>query len=365
MDLCWQSDICAFFNMPSRFVIAFLPRSKHLLISWLQSPSAVILELKKIKSTFPASTFPLSIRHEVMGPDAMILVFWMLSFKPAFSLSSFTFIKKNFSSSSLSAIRVVSFAYLRLAILIPACDSSSLAFHVMYSAYKLNKQGDNMQSCLSYSFPYLEAAHCSMSGSNGCFLTHTQVSQETGKVVWYSRLFKNFLQFVVIHTVKSFSIVNEAELDVFLELACFLHDPMNVGNLISVSSASLKPSLSIWIFSVQLLQLLLKLSLKNLEHNLASMWDERTCTVVWTFWTLPFFGIGMKTDLFQSCGHCWVFQICWHIECSTFTASSFGILNSSAVIPSLLQALFVIMLPKAHLTSHSRMSGSRWVTTPS
>ena len=78
---------------------------------------------------------------------------------------------------------------------------------------------------------------------------------------------------------------------------------------------------------------------------------------------LPFFGIGMKTDLSQSCGHCWVFQICWHIECSTFTALSFRIWNSSTGIPSSSLALFVVMLPKAHLTSHSRMSGSRWVIT--
>ena len=72
----------------------------------------------------------------------------------------------------------------------------------------------------------------------------------------------------------------------------------------------------------------------------------------------------MKTDLFQSCGHCWVFQICWHIECSTFTASSSRIWNSSTGIPSPPLVLFVVMLPKAHLTSHSRMSGSRWVITP-
>ena len=72
----------------------------------------------------------------------------------------------------------------------------------------------------------------------------------------------------------------------------------------------------------------------------------------------------MKTDLFQSCGHCWVFQICWHIECSTFTASSFRIWNSSTGIPSPPLALFIVMLSKAHLTSHSRMSGSRWVITP-
>ena len=79
---------------------------------------------------------------------------------------------------------------------------------------------------------------------------------------------------------------------------------------------------------------------------------------------MPFFGIGMKTDLFKSCGHCWVFQICWHIECSTFTASSFRIWISSAEIPSLPPALFIVMLPKSHLTLPSRKSGSRWVLTP-
>ena len=80
---------------------------------------------------------------------------------------------------------------------------------------------------------------------------------------------------------------------------------------------------------------------------------------------LPFFGVGMKPDIFQSCGHYWVVQICWHIECSIFTASSFRIWNSSTGIPSHPLALFVVMLPKAHLTSHSRMSGSRWVITSS
>ena len=138
------------FNTLSRFVIAFLPRGKHLLISGLQSPSAVIFEPKKIKSA-TVSTFSPSICHEVMGLDNMILVFWMLSFKPAFLLSSVTLIKRLFSSSLFPAIRVVSFAYLRLlifllVILIPACNSSSPAFHMMYSAYKLNKQSDNMQT---------------------------------------------------------------------------------------------------------------------------------------------------------------------------------------------------------------------------
>ena len=150
MDLCWQSDVSAdvIKNMLSRLVIVFLPRSKRLLISWLQSPSAVILEPKKIKSVTVSIVFP-SICHEAMRLDAMILVFRMLSFKPAFSFSSFTFIKRLFSSSSHSAIRVESSAYLRLllfppAILIPACALSRPAFHMMYSAYKLNNQGDNI-----------------------------------------------------------------------------------------------------------------------------------------------------------------------------------------------------------------------------
>jgi len=135
------------FNMLSRLVMTFLPRSKCLLISWLQSQSAVILEPKKIKSLIVSIVFP-SICHEVMRPDAMMLVFWMLSFNPTFSLSSFTFIKRLFSSSLISAKRVVSSAYLRLlilllAILIPAYASSIPAFRM--TAYRLNKLGDNMQ----------------------------------------------------------------------------------------------------------------------------------------------------------------------------------------------------------------------------
>ena len=126
------------FNMLSRFVISFLPKSKSLLISWLQSPSTVILELTKIKSV-TVYIFSPSVCHEVMEPDAGILVFWMLNFKTVLSLCPFTCIKRSFSYSSLSPVRVVSSAYLRLlifllAILISACDSSSLAFHMMYSA---------------------------------------------------------------------------------------------------------------------------------------------------------------------------------------------------------------------------------------
>ena len=137
------------FNMLSRLVIAFLPRNKHLLFSWLQSLSAVILEHKKRKSVTVSIVSP-SVCNKVIGPDAMIFVFWMLRCKPASSLSYLSFIKRLFSSSLLSVIRAVLPAYLRLlmflpAILIPACTSSSPAFCMMYSAYKLNKQGDNIQ----------------------------------------------------------------------------------------------------------------------------------------------------------------------------------------------------------------------------
>ena len=120
-----------------------------------------------------------------------------------------------------------------------------------------------------------------------------------------------------------------------------------------------KSSLNIWKFTVHVL---LKSGLENFtllvcEINAIVQQFEHSLA-------LPFFWTGMKTDLFQSCGHCWVFQICWHIERNTFTAS-FRIWNSSTGIPSPPLALFIVILPKAHLTSHSRMSGSRWVITPS
>ena len=143
----------------------------------------------------------------------------------------------------------------------------------------------------------------------------------------------------------------------FLELSCFFHDPVDVGNLISGSPAFSKTSLNIWKLTV--VRVLLKPGVENIEHYFVRMWDECNCAVVWTF-----FGTGMKTDIFQSCGHCWVFQICCHIEFNTFTASSFRIWNSSTGILSPPLALFVVMLPKAHLTLQSRMSGSRWVIIP-
>ena len=147
----------------------------------------------------------------------------------------------------------------------------------------------------------------------------------------------------------------------FLEFPCFFYDPTDVGNLIYGSSAFSKSSLYIWKFSVHVL---LKPSLKDFEHYLAGMWNKCNRVVVWTFFGTALLWDWNESDLFQSCGHCWVFQICWHIECSTLTASSFRIWNGSAGIPSPPLALFVVMLPKVHLTLHSRMSGSRWLTTP-
>ena len=112
-----------------------------------------------------------------------------------------------------------------------------------------------------------------MPGSNCCFLTCIQISQEAGKVVWYSHLFQNFPQFIVIHTIKGFGIVNKAEIDVFLELSCFFDDPADVGNLISGSSAFSKTSLNIWKFMVHIL---LKPGLEHFEHYFTSMWAYLT-----------------------------------------------------------------------------------------
>ena len=125
------------------------------------------------------------------------------------------------------------------AILIPACASPSPAFHMMYSAYKLNKQGDNILDILLF---YLEPVCCSMSSSSCCFLTSIHISQEAGQVVWYCHLLKNFPQFVMIHTVKGFGIVNKAEVDIFLVFSCFFNDPVDVDNWSLVPLPFLNPA---------------------------------------------------------------------------------------------------------------------------
>ena len=137
-----------------------------------------------------------------------------------------------------------------------------------------------------YSFSYLEPVCCSMSSSNCCFLTCIQISQEAGQVVWYSHLFQNFPQFVVIHTVKGFGIVNKAKIDVFLELACFFHDPMDVGNLPFQNPAWTSGSSQFtycWSLAWRLLSITLLVGemsviVQYFEHSLVS----------------PFFGTGMK-----------------------------------------------------------------------
>ena len=150
-----------------------------------------------------------------------------------------------------------------------------------------------------YSFPDLEPVCCSMFSSYCCFLTCIQISQEVGQVVWYSHLLKNFPQFIVIHTVKGFGIVNNAEIDVFLEFSCFFDDPEDVGNLISGSSAFSKTSLNIWKFMVHML---LKPDLENFEHYFASIWDECNCAVVGIF-----FGIAFLRNWNEN----WPFPVLW------------------------------------------------------
>ena len=145
----------------------------------------------------------------------------------------------------------------------------------------------------------------------------------------------------MIHTVKGFSVVNEGEVDVFLELSCVFDVPENVGNLISCFSAFSKTawtSGSSWFtYCWSLAQRTLSITLLACEMSAIVQLFEHSLT-------LPFFGIGLKMDLFQSCGHCWVFQICWHIECNSLIASCFRIRNSSTGIPSPSLALFVVML---------------------
>ena len=155
----------------------------------------------------------------------------------------------------------------------------------------------------------------------------------------------------MVHTIKGFGIINKAEVDVFLDLSSFsmIQRMLAIWSLVPLpflnpagTSGSSRFtycwSLAWRILSITLLVCEMSAIVRLFEHSLA----------------LSFFGTGMKTDLFQSCGHCWVFQIYWHIECSTLTASSFRIWNSSTGIPSLPLALFIVMLPNAQ-KEHEKM----------
>ena len=165
-------------------------------------------------------------------------------------------------------------AYLRLLIFLPAilfqaCASSSPAFHMMYSAFKLNKQGDNIQPwCTPFPIWKKSVVPCLVP----IFASWPEYIFLRRQVRWSGIPISLIIfQFVVIHTVKGFGIVNEAEADVFLELSCFLYDPVDFGNLISSTSAFPKSSLNIWKFTVHIL---LKPGLENFEHSFASTWDE-------------------------------------------------------------------------------------------
>ena len=160
-----------------------------------------------------------------------------------------------------------------------------------------------------YSFPNLEPVPCSMSGSKCCFLTCIQISQEAGKMVWYSHLFKNVPQFVVIYTAKGFNVVNEAE--VFLELSCFFYDPTDVGNLISCSSVFSKSSMYIWTFLYcwALAWRILIITLLAYAVSLVAqlrltlyMWNECNCMLAWTL-----FGIAFLWDWNEN----WSFPVLW------------------------------------------------------
>ena len=164
-------------------------------------------------------------------------------------------------------------------ILIPACSSSSLSFLMMCSAYRLNKQGDSRQPCLT-PFSFLNQSVV----PNRVL---TVASPETGKMVWYSHLTKSFPQFVMIHTVKGFSVVNETEIDVFLKFPCFVYNPVNVGNLISSSSSFSKPSLDIWKFMVLIM---LKPSMKDFKYDHTSMGDECNSLMVSTLFGTTLLG---------------------------------------------------------------------------
>ena len=292
--------ISLLFNTLSRFGMVSLPRSKCL--NFMTTVTfTVILEPKKM--VCHCFHFPIYLPRS-SGSRCHDLSFWMLNFNPAFSLSSFTFIKRLFSSSLLSSIRVVSSANLRLLIFLPAIlitvwASFSLVFCMMYFAYKLYKQGN------IYSFDVL----LSQLGttplfhvhSNCCFLTCVEVSQEASKVVWYFHLFKNFPQFVVIHTVKDFNLVSEAEVDIFLEFPFLSYDPDDVVHLISGSSALSKSSLYIWRFSVHMM---LKPSLKDLSITFLK-WITllkwvKFCSSLNILWHCPSLGLEWKLTFSSS-----------------------------------------------------------------
>ena len=215
-----------------------------------------------------------------MGPESMIFVLWMWSFKPDFSPSSFTLIKRLFSS-----IHFLPLEWYHLHIWGCCCFSDNLDSNLLFIQAGIShdvlclkvKWGRWQYIAFIYPFPNLESLCCSMSSSKCWVLTCTQVFQEAGKVVWYSHIFLKFPQFVVIHTAKTFSIVNEAGIDDFLEFPWFFYDSVNVGNLISGSSAFLNPTCT-YTFGIYQLSCCWSLSRRILSITLLAC---EMSTIVW------------------------------------------------------------------------------------
>ena len=244
------------------------------------------------------------------------------------------------------------------AILTPAWALSSPAFRMMYSAYKLNKQDDNIQPWRT-PFPIRNQLVLPCQVLTVAFWL---ASQKAGKVRDGISISSRIFRFVVIHTVKGFSVVNEAEVVVFLKLPCFFYDSVMLAIwsliLLPLQYPACTSGSSQFTYCWSLTWRILNIILIT--------WG--VSTILQVVWTL--FGIALLLNWnehwpFRSCGHSWVFQICWYIDCSPLTALSFRILNSSPEILSPPLALFVVSVPQAHLTSHSRMSGSKWAPTPS
>ena len=274
----------------------------------------------------------------------------MLSFKPVFFTHLFHFHEEALQFLFIFWYKGGVIYICEFTDISPSKLNSSLCFiqpGISHDVFCIEvKQAEWQYTALTYSFPNLESVCCSMSGSNCCFLIRRQISQEAGKVVWYSHLLKNLSQFVVICTVKSFGIVNKAKVDVYLELSCYFYDSTDVANLISGSSAFFKSSLNILKF---LVHILMKPDLENFEHYFASLWFECNCVVVWAFFGIAFLWDWDENWPFPVLWPLLNFQICWHIQCRNLTASSFNLkwLSQNSSLPL---ALFEVMFSKAHLT---------------
>ena len=190
---------------------------------------------------------------------------------------------------------------------------------MMYSEYKLNKQDDNIQPwCTPFPIWNQSVVPCPVLTAASWPAYRFLKSQDRWSGIPIS--------FRIFH-----SLLWSTQSKALAQSIKHKYDPVDVGNLISGSSAFSESSLNIWKFMVHIL---LKPHLENFEHYFASVWDESNCVVVWAFFGIVCFGDWNENWLFQFYGHCWVFQICWHIECSTFTASSFRIWNNPNRIPS-------------------------------